>query len=125
MEEREPFADPGAQHNVGVAPGAATKCQVLREPLNPNLEILALPFAKLSAWRARLPWERGRETPNAAGLLTHGAHGAFGVRRLVAAFNSLVLPHTGSKLPGLPRCACSQAWVFPENGGGCRTWKGR
>jgi len=54
--------------------------------------------------------------PNAAKFLTHGAHGAFGVRRLVAAFNSLVLPHTGSLLPGLPRGACSQALVSPENG---------
>jgi len=48
--------------------------------------------------------------------LTHGTHGAFGVRRLVADFNGLVLPHTGSLLPGLPRCACSQALVSPENG---------
>jgi len=38
------------------------------------------------------------------------------VRRLVAAFNSLELPHTGSLLPGWPRCACSQALVSPENG---------
>jgi len=54
-------------------------------------------------------------TPNAAEFLTHGAHGTFGVRRLVAAFSSLVLPHTGSLLPGLPQCACSQAWVSAEN----------
>jgi hypothetical protein len=27
--------------------------------------------------------------------------GAFRVRRLVAAFNSLMLPHTGSLLPGM------------------------
>jgi len=38
------------------------------------------------------------------------------VRRLVAAFNSLVLPDTGSLLPGLPRCAWRQALVSPEKG---------
>jgi hypothetical protein len=34
------------------------------------------------------------------------------VRRLVAAFNSLVLPHTGSLLPEWARRACSQHWYL-------------
>jgi hypothetical protein len=51
---------------------------------------------RLFKWSGAVP-------SNAAWFLEHGAEGAFGVRRLVAAMEIGILARPGSLLPGIPR----------------------